>query len=519
MKVIVTERQLKRLSTKNRHGEFTEQAATSSPEDAQPTSGASDTQTGDQKGYPTVSKWEDVVGSMVSRGAANQIKNTKWSDTVGSLVSRGAANQLSEQPAPPQGNYTSPKTKQTYNPNKLPVFNPSYNLPPKDELSFRQGADEIQKSAKPSSINQNERGQNVINFDALGGIESGILKVRNFFFTSWEGMATELIIATVGESIGGMAIIEFINVVCSLNDLKIYNEYGSNIYPSIDEINKWKTLNKNIELETFSWLLKNNPYYFNIMIDFLFILTGIVFRTVKSVFKYCISPKSTFIIPKGGVPIDITTYQYSALRQIKIQAQKITDIPLQFQNWTRSNIKSVDETYNVLESIKIKTEKSSSKLVQTLGKTLRIPKILIESWGLWTITAWIMHKAKKEGVQITDQYAHNAIIEFQNSTNEELIQDFYEMALPQFPGLKIEQFRIYDRETKNGTLFMINNEIYYINGIRGNIYAKLQTVNDTEGINPPQLSTGGSTATQPQLRLSTDPMTIQNNDIYKNKLK
>jgi hypothetical protein len=52
---------------------------------------------GDKVGYPTVSKWSDIVGSKLTRGPANQIANTKWSDIVGSLISRGAANQLTEE--------------------------------------------------------------------------------------------------------------------------------------------------------------------------------------------------------------------------------------------------------------------------------------------------------------------------------------------------------------------------------------------------------------------------------------
>jgi hypothetical protein len=42
------------------------------------------------QGYPEVGKWE----SGVTRGPANQIGLTKWSDVVGSVLKRSKANQL-----------------------------------------------------------------------------------------------------------------------------------------------------------------------------------------------------------------------------------------------------------------------------------------------------------------------------------------------------------------------------------------------------------------------------------------
>ena len=45
---------------------------------------------GGSAGYPQVGKWE----SGATRGPANQIGLTKWSDIVGSVLKREKANQL-----------------------------------------------------------------------------------------------------------------------------------------------------------------------------------------------------------------------------------------------------------------------------------------------------------------------------------------------------------------------------------------------------------------------------------------
>ena len=83
MKVSLSEKQYKTLKS------MVEQDATSSPADAQPSAGTSDTQSGGQ-GYPQVSKWE----SGVERGPGNQIGVTTWDNIVGSKLTRGKANPL-----------------------------------------------------------------------------------------------------------------------------------------------------------------------------------------------------------------------------------------------------------------------------------------------------------------------------------------------------------------------------------------------------------------------------------------
>ena len=81
MKIIISEKQYNRIVK-----DIDEQET--SPEDAAPKTGTGTT--GEKKGYPEVGKWE----SGVTRGPANQVGVTKWSDVVGSLLKRGKANPL-----------------------------------------------------------------------------------------------------------------------------------------------------------------------------------------------------------------------------------------------------------------------------------------------------------------------------------------------------------------------------------------------------------------------------------------
>lgn len=87
MKLLINEKQLKAILSKEVSQEEMEEQE--DPTAAQPDTGTSDTQSGGQ-GYPEVGKWE----SGVTRGPSNQIGVTKWSDIVGSVLKRDKANPL-----------------------------------------------------------------------------------------------------------------------------------------------------------------------------------------------------------------------------------------------------------------------------------------------------------------------------------------------------------------------------------------------------------------------------------------
>jgi len=84
MKICISEKQLEKLILGYNQKDLDEQETPPSG----PSSGAGST--GTKQGYPEVGKWE----SGVTRGPANQIKITKWSEIVGSVLKRGKANQL-----------------------------------------------------------------------------------------------------------------------------------------------------------------------------------------------------------------------------------------------------------------------------------------------------------------------------------------------------------------------------------------------------------------------------------------
>jgi len=92
MKLGLTEKQYNHLLTLISETELEEQ---SEPPAAEPEKGTSDKQAGGQ-GYPEVGKWE----SGVTRGPGNQVGITKWADVVGSKLTRGKANPLKEQEEP-----------------------------------------------------------------------------------------------------------------------------------------------------------------------------------------------------------------------------------------------------------------------------------------------------------------------------------------------------------------------------------------------------------------------------------
>jgi len=93
MKVSITEKQLKRLISKQVKTDFGE--AESATGDKSPKSGASDNQSGG-KGYPEVTTWSDTVGKELTRGVGNPIDDkTKWADDI--KITRGPGNELKEQ--------------------------------------------------------------------------------------------------------------------------------------------------------------------------------------------------------------------------------------------------------------------------------------------------------------------------------------------------------------------------------------------------------------------------------------
>lgn len=87
MKILISEKQLKGLIQNTDNQDIDEQE---DPAAAQPEAGTSATQSGGQ-GYPEVTKWEEIVGSKLTRGPANPKGNTPMADRTNR---DGPANQI-----------------------------------------------------------------------------------------------------------------------------------------------------------------------------------------------------------------------------------------------------------------------------------------------------------------------------------------------------------------------------------------------------------------------------------------
>lgn len=89
MKLSLTEKQFKKLISQISEIEDvmeTDAVSAATPTNSTPSAPTS----GGSTSYPQVGKWE----SGVTRGPSNQIAVTKWSDIVGSVLKRGKSNQL-----------------------------------------------------------------------------------------------------------------------------------------------------------------------------------------------------------------------------------------------------------------------------------------------------------------------------------------------------------------------------------------------------------------------------------------
>jgi hypothetical protein len=183
---------------------------------AEPEKGTSDKQSGGQ-GYPAVGKWE----SGVTRGPANQVGVTKWADVVGSKLTRGHANPLKEQnskfqlplnPLEPDKRY--PKQGSDYL-----AFVDSENKRKTDILT---GKTKIKKH-----IYKANDGDNLFMNLIKGEFSEALLDLREITFTPG-GMATQTVIEVIfSETVIVPIAIESLNAAIILNDIDLYFEQGS----------------------------------------------------------------------------------------------------------------------------------------------------------------------------------------------------------------------------------------------------------------------------------------------------
>ena len=187
---------------------------------AEPEKGTSDKQAGGQ-GYPQVGKWE----SGVTRGPGNQVGVTKWADVVGSKLTRGKANPLKEQ---------NSKFKLPLDPIE---FNKELNKRyPKQGSDYLASVDQnIQrrtdiltgKTKIKKHIYKANDGDNLFMNLIKGEFSEALLDLRDITFTPG-GMATQTVIEVIfSETVIVPIVIESLNAAILLNDIDLYFEQGS----------------------------------------------------------------------------------------------------------------------------------------------------------------------------------------------------------------------------------------------------------------------------------------------------
>lgn len=183
---------------------------------AEPEKGTSDKQAGGQ-GYPQVGKWE----SGVTRGPGNQVGVTKWADVVGSKLTRGKANPLKEQ---------NSKFKLPLNPIE---FNKRYPKQGSDYLASVDRENRIKidiltgKIKIKKHIYKANDGDNLFMNLIKGEFSEALLDLREVTFTPG-GMVTQTVVEVIfSETVVVPIAIESLNAAILLNDIDLYFEQGS----------------------------------------------------------------------------------------------------------------------------------------------------------------------------------------------------------------------------------------------------------------------------------------------------
>ena len=224
-----------------------EQDTSSDPTAAQPTAGTSANQGGGQ-GYPEVGKWE----SGVERGPGNQVSITKWSDVVGSKLTRGHANPLKE-----QSDYVMDRRG-----NAL-----AHSLGIRSDKDYESVDRMLNQTHNQYSVDLSNR-----------NISDAILDVRHFFYETYLGMATEIAFVLATEGLGEIGVIAM-NFIILVNDCYIFNKnYGkdANHKPIPQGSSAW---------ESIEFLYNQNQEFSNIMVDILVCATGGIFSVVRTMSK------------------------------------------------------------------------------------------------------------------------------------------------------------------------------------------------------------------------------------------
>ena len=392
MKVVITERQLKKLLNKGKEIEIKEDdpVAAGAAAEAIPKTGASDSQSGGQ-GYPEVSTWESVVGSKLQRGAANQIKNTNWSDIVGTTLSRDAANQLTEQTKYRQPSKLDNAMKRVENVYKnvpknafIPKVEPysDKSFAPSDYLSSYAKQQRVNLSEfRPISKNAYIKGKTLflVLDDTNERIETTLLYVRSKLYTI-PGIIAQVVFLGLGQELGASLWVGIINLLIIANDGNLFFKKGL-IKPSPEEIESLKLLGGNYDWELFKYQFTHNQYFQNFIVDIAFLGTGRVLKSVKSLYQYFekLSFNRTLPVKNGYVN---TTNVFANIKykvaEIKFKLEKI---PGKLGEWVKTKTSSFDNLGQYFDEL----SRSGSKGKRAISQSPALVKQLLRTGAFLTL--------------------------------------------------------------------------------------------------------------------------------------
>jgi hypothetical protein len=346
------------------------------PPASEPEKGTSDKQTGGQ-GYPEVGKWE----SGATRGPGNQIGVTKWADVVGSKLTRGKSNPLKEQKISdlPKGKTTVPSIKDILRNSKTPEERNSDIL--KQQLKYPKGgpgsgSDTIADWGKKmqqdrlnivtgvrKNVYKTEDGNGFIVNLLVGNLSSALLDAREFFLDTELGIGTELFIGIGLAPFGGTAAIEVLNGAFLLNDISVFlhnRDSDPENYIAPKGLTEW---------DSFIWLCENNEDFQRSCIDALFLLGGYAIGKVEG---KVIANRMRKLVGNGTVRKFASLMRRSIIRLYKI-ADKA---PKKLSDFIRNRIDVYERFCQFLERLGERDTKfgMSTKLISTVlpGMTITV---------------------------------------------------------------------------------------------------------------------------------------------------
>jgi hypothetical protein len=360
------------------------------PPASEPEKGTSDKQAGGQ-GYPEVGKWE----SGVTRGAGNQIGMTKWADVVGSKLTRGKANPLKEQSSDSYGSeddYEIPK-KKPVDADFLKRYDYFNKLIPRNYPSGPgSGSDSIADMAK-------QMRQNTVNRLALGDkvtdhvikLENGkgffvdmrdgnfslaLLELREVMFSN-AGLIAQIVLSVVGSEIGLPVAFEIMDAAFLINDIYIFSNNNPEAIKFPENLTFWGRL---------KFLYNNYEDFQRIVMDLIIVATAGTIRTASACWKYLeklIGPTAEYVSTIAGSPVaseSVMTFINIFKTIFSTITNLISKLPKALSNFLKGKLKFYEKFITWIE------EKMVQKSVKGLvaRAVVKLPMALTVGFGgIW----------------------------------------------------------------------------------------------------------------------------------------